>query len=127
MLTWSIAYMGILVWISALAQHINNLAVHGTKWVTSDRSQAIAEDGFTGRSTRTLRNNLESAAMYVPIALVALTMNEHSPIVTWTATIYMVARTTFTLGYWTKINAIRSLSWLVGMICIAVLAVSLPR
>ena len=65
--------------------------------------------------------------MYVPVALAALTMNEHSPIVTWTATIYMVVRTTFTLGYWTKINALRSLSWLVGMICIAVLAVSLLR
>ena len=120
-------YAGSLVWISALAQHINNLAVHGAKWVTSDRSQSIPQDGFSRRPTRAIRNNLELAAMYVPIAVVALTMNEHSPIVTWTATIYMVARTTFTLGYWTEIDALRSFSRLVGMICIAVLAVNLPR
>lgn len=85
MLTWSIVYAGILVWVSALAQHFNNLFVHGAKWVASDRSKLIPEDGFTGRSTRALRNNLESAAMYVPVALAALTMNEHSPIVTRTA------------------------------------------
>ena len=90
-------------------------------------SQSIPEDGFTGRSARALRNNLESAAMYVPIAVVALTLTEHSPLATWTATIYMIVRTTFTLGYWMKINALRSLSWLVGMICIAVLAASLLR
>jgi uncharacterized MAPEG superfamily protein len=29
----------------------------------------------------------------------------------------------FTLCYWLKINSLRSLSWLVGMICIAVMAV----
>ncbi len=76
MLTWSIVYAGILVWVSALAQHFNNLFVHGAKWVASDRSKLIPEDGFTGRSTRALRNNLESAAMYVPVALAALTMND---------------------------------------------------
>jgi uncharacterized MAPEG superfamily protein len=37
----------------------------------------------------------------------------------------MVVRTTFTLGYWLKINPVRSLSWLIGMICILVLSGSL--
>ena len=49
MLAWSLAYAGFLVWISALAQHFNNLVVQGAKWVASDRSQSISEDGFTGR------------------------------------------------------------------------------
>lgn len=105
MLALSIVYAGALVWISAIAQHLNNLTVHGARWVTSDRSQPIADDGFTGRSTRALRNNLESAAMFVPVAL--------------------VVRTTFTLGYWLKINPVRSLSWLIGMTCILVLSGSL--
>ena len=125
MLALSIVYAGVLVWISAIAQHVNNLAAHGAVWVASDRSQPISDDGFTGRSTRALRNNLESAAMYVPIALVALALHRSSVIVTWVPVVYMVVRTTFTLGYWLKINAVRSLSWLIGMICIAVLAIGL--
>ena len=125
MLALSIVYAGALVWISAIAQHLNNLTVHGARWVASDRTQPIVDDGFTGRSTRALRNNLESAAMYVPVALVALFLHPASAIVTWVPAVYMVVRTTFTLGYWLKINAVRSLSWLIGMICILVLSGSL--
>lgn len=61
--------------------------------------------------------------MYAPIALVALVLHLTSTTLTWVAIIYMIVRTTFTLGYWLKINPVRSLSWLVGMICIVVLAV----
>jgi uncharacterized MAPEG superfamily protein len=122
MLALSIVYAGALVWISAIAQHLNNLTVHGAKWVTSDRSQPIADDGFTGRSKRALRNNLESAAMYVPVALVVLFLHPASAIATWVPAIYMVVRTTFTLGYWLPV---RSLSWLIGMTCILVLSGSL--
>ena len=113
MLALSIVYASALVWISAIAQHVNNLTVRSARWVASDRSQPIADDGFTGRSTRALRNNLESAAMYVPVALVALFLHPTSAIVSWVPAIYMVFRTTFTLGYWLKINPVRSLScWL---------------
>ena len=67
LLTFSIVYAGALVWISALAQHVGNLTSHGMQWVAGDRSQAVADDGFPGRASRALRNNLESAAMWVPI------------------------------------------------------------
>ena len=39
-----------------------------------------------------------------------------------TAGVHAVTRVIFTLCYWLKINALRSLSWLVGMICIVVMA-----
>src|SRR6476646_8207359 len=52
----SIIYAAALVWVSAVVQHINNLKSHGSTYVTSDRSQSIGEDGFIGRSGRTLRN-----------------------------------------------------------------------
>ena len=124
LLTLSIIYAGALVWTSALAQHVGNLSSHGVKWVGSDRSQAVPDDGFAGRATRALRNNLESAAMWVPAALIAVFRDETSTLITWAPLVYMVVRTTFTLGYWFKINALRSLSWLVGMFCIAILVVT---
>ena len=74
MLTLSISIIvaGALVWISAIGQHAGNLANHGAKWVMSDRSQSLGDDGFVGRSARRLRNNLETCAMYVPLAVMAL-------------------------------------------------------
>jgi uncharacterized MAPEG superfamily protein len=83
----------------------------------SDRSQAISSDGFIGRSARTLRNNVESGAMYVPIAMMALFLHHSSSITVVIAGVYATARVIFTLCYWLKISSLRSLSWLVGMIC----------
>ena len=125
MLVLSIIYAAALVWVSAVAQHIQNLKVQGAGWVTSDRSQPVADDGFIGRSARTLRNNVESALMYVPVALVAAVLHHGSGISLWVPAIYMTVRTTFTLFYWLKLNQLRSLSWLIGMICILALTVDL--
>ena len=127
MLTLSIIVAGALVWISAIAQHVGNLADHGAKWVMSDRSQSVGNDGFVGRSARTLRNNLKSCAMYVPIAFMALLMHQSSSITSVTGGVYVIARAIFTPCYWLEINSLRSLSWLVGMICIAVMAALAPR
>ena len=123
MLTLSIITAGALVWLSAVAQHIGNFTGVGAKWVMSDRSQSVPDDGFVGRSARTLRNNLESCAMYVPAALMVFVLHQSSSVIAITAGIYTAARVVFTLCYWARINSLRSLSWLVGMICIAVMAV----
>jgi len=123
MLTLSIIVAGALVWISAIGQHVGNLTNVGAKWVMSDRSQAISSEGFIGRSARTLRNNVESGAMYIPVAVMALFLHQSASITAVTAGVYATARVIFTLCYWLKINSLRSLSWLVGMICIAVMTV----
>jgi hypothetical protein len=63
MLALSIIVAGASVWISAIGQHVGNLLGVGAKWVMSDRSQSGGSDGFIGRSTRTLCNNVESGAI----------------------------------------------------------------
>jgi uncharacterized MAPEG superfamily protein len=123
MLPLSIIVAGALVWLSAIVQHVGNLTGIGARWVMSDRSQAVRDDGFVGRSARTLRNNLESCAMYVPSAFVVFVLHLSSSVIAVTAGVYAAARVIFTLCYWLTINSLRSLSWLVGMICIAVMAV----
>jgi uncharacterized MAPEG superfamily protein len=123
MLIISVIYIAGVIWLSAAVQHVANLMLKGSKWVTSDRSQPVGEEGFAGRAARTLRNNSESALMYVPIALVASITNLNSPLINWLAAIYMAVRTFFSLGYWFKINPLRSLSWLIGMVTILILAI----
>src|ERR1700744_4353836 len=127
LLTISVIYAGALVWLSALAQHVGNLISHGVGWVSGDRSQQVKDDGFAGRASRALRNNVESAAMWVPAAVIALARDQTSTLLVWVPLVYMLVRTMFTLGYWLRINPMRSLSWLVGMICIAILFVVIVR
>ena len=66
----SVLFAGLLVWLSALMQHFSNVLERGAQYVMSDRSVAPAVQGFFGRATRTLSNNIESALMYVPVVLV---------------------------------------------------------
>jgi uncharacterized MAPEG superfamily protein len=119
----SLLFAGALVWVSALIQHVNNVRSRGVPFVMSDRSAPLSDDGFTGRATRALRNNMESALMYVPVALVAVVSQEHSAVTYYVAAYWMLSRSTFTLGYWFKVNLLRSLSWSTGMLAIAILAV----
>lgn len=83
----------------------------------SDRSQPVSDDGCVGRSARTQTNNVESCAMRVPAAFLSLALYQSSSATGVTAGVYAAIRT-----YWLKFNLLRSLSWLVGMICTAVMA-----
>jgi uncharacterized MAPEG superfamily protein len=92
----------------------------------SDRSVLPSLQGFFGRATRTLANNIEAALMWVPPVVVILLLHRTTWISQLSAEAYIGARVVFALSYWLKIPVIRSLAWLVGMVCcgtVAVLAV----
>lgn len=119
----SLIFAGALIWISVLVQHVSNVRSKGTQFVMSDRAEPLADSGFTGRATRALRNNMESALMYLPIALVPILGHQNNALTYDVAAYWMLSRCTFTFGYWFKINLLRSLSWFTGMLAIAILAV----
>ena len=123
----SIVFAALLVWVAALVQHLANVLLRGTPYVVGDRSVPPSMDGFFGRATRTLANNIESALMYVPPVVVILLMHHTSGASRLAAETYIGARAVYALSYWLKIPYARSLAWFVGMICcatVAVLAVS---
>jgi uncharacterized MAPEG superfamily protein len=122
----SVAFAAVLVWLSALVQILSNASERGTKYVMSDRSVSPPLQGFFGRATRTLANNIESALMWVPPVVVILRLHRTTWITQLSAEVYIGARVVFVLSYWLKIPVVRSLAWLVGMVCcgaVAVLAV----
>ena len=49
-------HLAVIVLSIIYAAALVYLKSHGSTYVTSDRSQSIGEDGFIGRSGRTLRN-----------------------------------------------------------------------
>jgi uncharacterized MAPEG superfamily protein len=122
----SVVFTALLVWLSALVQHFSNVSQRGTQYVVSDRSVSPPLDGFFGRATRTLSNNIESALMWAPSVVVILLLHRTTWASQLSAETYMAARVVFALSYWLKIPVVRSLAWFVGMICcgaVAVLAV----
>ena len=79
--------------------------------------------GFFGRATRTLANNIESALMWVPPMVVILILHRTTWLSQFFAAAYICARIIFALSYWFKIPVVRSLAWFAGMICCAAVTV----
>lgn len=115
---------GVLVFVSATVQHLNTVLSKGVAFVFTDRSTPLSREGFAGRAARTLQNNLESAAMVVPVAVVLLLARVDNGIVQLASVLYVAARIGFTLSYWRGVNALRSFCWGLGMAMIAVLGVA---
>lgn len=109
-----------LIWASAIVQHLTNVIKRGALYVMSDRSVAPDMEGFFGRASRTLSNNIESALMYVPPVLILIILGRTSIATQAVAAVYIGARCTFSIAYWLKLSSIRSMAWLTGMICCAV-------
>ena len=118
----SIIVSALLVWLSALVQNFSNAFRHGPGYVMSDRSRAAPTDGFFGRATRTLSNNMESVLMYVPPMIIVIATGLHSNVTALTAATYIGARSVFVLSYWLNIPGVRSVAWFVGMTCCAIIA-----
>lgn len=112
----SVVFSSALVFLAVLVQHFNNMSRKGVGYVLSSRSEPPGADGFTGRATRTLQNNLESCAMYAPVALAIVVLHKQSTLSFYAALIYMLARVVFALCYWFNVSGLRSTAWLVGMI-----------
>jgi uncharacterized MAPEG superfamily protein len=110
-----------LVLLAVLVQHVTNISRKGVGYVLSSRSEPPAVDGFAGRAARTLQNNLESCAMYAPLALAIVVLHKESVLSYWAALIYVVARVVFDLCYWFKVEGLRSTAWLAGIVATAIM------
>ena len=115
---------GALVFISAAVQHLNTIWSKGLSFVFTDRSTPLSRDGFAGRAARTLQNNVESAAMVMPVAAILVVTKADGVVVLGASVLYVGARIGFTLSYWCGMNAMRSFFWGLGMAMIAVLGVN---
>lgn len=124
MLATAILVASALVFLSAAIQHLNTIFGKGLEFVISDRSAPLAREGFAGRAARTLQNNLESAAMFIPPALLLVMSSSEAGVVHAAAGIYAVARIGFTLAYWSGLNPLRTLFWAIGMASIAITTAS---
>ena len=59
--------------------------------------------------------------MYVPPVLIVIGANGAAELSHYTAWIYILARLIFSFSYWLGVQVLRSLGWLIGMICCAIM------
>jgi hypothetical protein len=59
----SAVFSSALAFLAVLMQHMTNVSRNGVGYVLSSRPEPPTADGFAGRTTRTLQNNLESCDM----------------------------------------------------------------
>jgi len=119
----SAIFASALVFVAVLVQHFNNVSRKGVGYVLSSRAEPAGADGFSGRATRTLQNNLESCAMYAPVALAIVVLHKQSNLSFYAALFYMLARIIFVFCYWFNVSGLRSTAWLVGMISAGIMLV----
>lgn len=115
---------GALAFISAAVQHLNTVGSRGLTFVFTDRSTPLSREGFAGRAARTLQNNLESAAMVMPMAALLFVAKADGVVMAGASVLYVAARIGFTFSYWSGMNAMRSFFWGLGMATIAVLSIN---
>jgi uncharacterized MAPEG superfamily protein len=107
----SVVFAAVMVWLSALVQNVSNVSERGSKYVMSDRSVSPPLQGFFGRATRTLANNIESALMWVPPVVVILLLHRTTWISQLSAEAYIGAPVVFALSYWPPSDTV------VGLAC----------
>src|SRR5215475_7320541 len=88
----SVIFTAALVWLSALVQHVTNVLERGSQYVLSDRSVPPPSQGFFGRATRTLANNIESTLMWAPPVVVILIQHRTTWLSHLFAATYICAR-----------------------------------
>ena len=112
--------IGALTFVAAAGQHLYTVRSKGVGFVMTDRAQPLSSDGFAGRSSRALRNTVESAMMYLPAAVLIVVLMGQTALTAIAAGIYLASRVIFLIAHWGALNQLRSVSWAAGMASIVV-------
>lgn len=94
--------------------------------VTGNRAEPVdADSPLVGRLSRTVRNSIEAAVLFVPLVLAAEVLGTSNTLTQWGAVVFVAARVAYSLLYPLGVVGLRSLAWNVGFVALVVIAVGL--
>lgn len=109
-----------------LAQPLVLAQAKGMAYVTGNRTEPVGADvPVTGRLTRTVRNSMEAAILFVPLALATEVLGISNTLTQWGAIVFVAARVVYSLLYPLGIVGLRSLAWNAGFAALAAMALGL--
>lgn len=109
-----------------LAQPLVLARAKGVAYVTGNRADpAEADVPVSGRLTRTVRNSMEAAILFVPLVLATEVLGISNTLTQWGAIVFVAARVVYSLLYPLGIVGLRSLVWNAGFAALAAMALGL--
>lgn len=109
--------------------HVALLFAHGTYiaaafgivWGTGRRDSGVNMPDFGRRFDRTITNNMESMAAFVPVFGAGILAGVTNDIIVGAGLAYLASRVAFAAIYLANIPYVRTLVWFIGQICILVI------
>lgn len=103
--------------------------LNAPKWGLGARDEARVGSLFASRARRTVQNQIEAMAAFVPLVLIAHVLGVSSPLTVWGAGLFFGSRIFFAPLYLLGVPYLRTLVWGAGfagtvMIAVAVLTAS---
>ena len=106
-----------------LAQPLILARAKGMQYVTGNRADPVDADApVAGRLARTVRNSIEAAVLFVPLALATELLGTSNALTQWGAIVFVAARVAYALLYPLGIVGLRTLAWNAGFAALAAMA-----
>ncbi|WP_395699711.1 MAPEG family protein [Aquabacterium sp.] len=124
----AVALMAVITWLAILLASL----IRAKAWTPSGlmvafgNREGLAEaSGFAGRAQRAANNTLENFVLFAAIALVAHASGNTSPKIAAGAELFLWARLAYIPIYWIGIPFLRTASWAVGIVGMAMMLLPL--
>ena len=114
---WTLLGSAAILWIAIFAQQLVLDITGGVQYALSNREQDHNFKGVTplhGRLTRTVRNHMESLAIFTPLILIAAVAGISNIWTKGAAITFMISRALYLLFYAAGITPFRSFAWMIG-------------
>lgn len=109
-----------------LAQPLILARAKGLTYVTGNRADPVDADApVAGRLARTVRNSIEAAVLFVPLALATEVLGTSNALTQWGAMVFVAARIAYAMLYPLGIVGLRTLAWNTGFAALAAMALGL--
>lgn len=109
-----------------MAQPLVLARTKGMVYVTGNRADPVeSESPVAGRLSRTVRNSVEAAVLFVPLVLATEVLGTSNALTQWGAVVFVAARVAYSLLYPLGVVGLRSLAWNVGFVALVAIAVGL--
>lgn len=124
----AVAIMAVVTWLAILLASL----IRAKAWTPSgmmvafgNREGLTEATGFAGRAQRAANNTLENFVLFAAIALVAQASGNTSPQIAAGAQLFLWARLAYIPIYWIGIPFLRTASWAVGIVGMAMMLLPL--
>jgi len=119
---WMLTIAAALQFTIVVTHGVHIFFTAGMWWGIGRRNTARTVSDLGRRIERTLINNMEGLAIFVPLVLVVQLASVSSPLTQFAAQAYIALRIVFALLYISNIPYIRTFVWIGGQACLAILA-----